>query len=331
MHPEVFFPLFFILIINFYCYYFNYPTFLKTILYIFNNFYNLSNTNNLNDLNSNKNIEVMSDLENIKKVSDHVPIHSKPITDEDFGHYLAGLIDGDGNFSKYSAHISFYSLDASLAYYIKKRIGYGNVYKLKNKNAIILNITKREGLEVLLNLINGKLRTQFKYDAIYKYILNIYKIPLNLKSKFYLNTSSNTNNHWLAGFIDAYGNFQIKIINKIKSNNDNRIEIQLNLQLDQKEHLLLDLIKNKFGGFIGYRKIQNTYFYGSTSFGSAKKIINYLDQYHLLSSKHINYLKWRKAYIIIQTKKYLTLNGQDKILKLKNSMNNYSKKTYDLN
>jgi hypothetical protein len=38
----------------------------------------------------------------------------------------------------------------------------------------------------------------------------------------------------------------------------------------------LILIREFLGGNIGYRKNQDTYYYGSTSFGSAKKvIINY--------------------------------------------------------
>jgi len=64
-----------------------------------------------------------------------------------------------------------------------------------------------------------------------------------------------------------------------------------------------------------------TYYYGSTSFGSAKKVINYFDNFHLLSSKHVNYLKWRKAYIIIQKKEHLTNLGLEQINKLKKSMN----------
>jgi len=50
-------------------------------------------------------------------------------------------------------------------------------------------------------------------------------------------------------------------------------------------------MKKYFGGNIGYRKTQDTYYYGSTSFGSAKKVIEYFDNFHLLSSKHVNYLK----------------------------------------
>ena len=84
------------------------------------------------------------------------------------------------------------------------------------------------------------------------------------------------------------------------------------------------LIKDVFGGNLGHRKSQDSYYYGSTSFGSAKKVINYFDTFHVQSRKHINYLKWRKAYIIIQEKGHLTESGIDKITKLKNTMNRNS-------
>jgi|SRR5215813_11941151 len=109
--------------------------------------------------------------------------------------------------------------------------------------------------------------------------------------------------------------------------NRNRSEIRLNFQIDQKKRDLLILIKNFLGGNIGYRKSQDTYYYGSTSYGSAKKVINYFDKYHLLSSKYINYLKWRKAYIIVQDKNHLTDSGLNKIINLKNSMNRNNRET----
>jgi LAGLIDADG endonuclease len=65
----------------------------------------------------------------------------------------------------------------------------------------------------------------------------------------------------------------------------------LNFQIDQQKDYLLLLIKDFLGGNIEYRKNQDTYYYGSTSFGSAKNVINYFDKFHLLSSKHINFLK----------------------------------------
>ena len=90
------------------------------------------------------------------------------------------------------------------------------------------------------------------------------------------------------------------------------------------------MIKNFLGGNIGYRFSQDTYYFGSTSFGSAKRVINYFDQYHLLSSKHVNYLKWRKAYTIIQNKEHLTDSGLVKIRKLKKSMNRNNNDIFSL-
>jgi len=94
----------------------------------------------------------------------------------------------------------------------------------------------------------------------------------------------------------------------------NCLDIKLNMQIDQKTLLMLSLIKDKFGGEIEYRK--DTYSYSSTSFDSARKVIDYLDKYHLLSSKHVDYLRWRKTYILVQSENYLTPRGRGKIKKL---------------
>ena len=151
-------------------------------------------------------------------------------------------------------------------------------------------------------------------------------MELNNNINFHLNTDNDLNNHWLAGFTDADGCFQIKFINRSLSphahsawgnSSNKKWEVRLNFQIDQKKEALLILIKNYLGGNIYYRKNQDTYYYGSTSFGSAKKVINYFDKFHLLSSKQINYLKWRKAYLIIQDKNHLNINGIEKIIKLK--------------
>lgn len=262
--------------------------------------------------------------ENVKPISVHKPKHLRPISDDQFGHYLAGLIDGDGHFSsKQQLVIVFYSLDVSLAYYIKARLGFGNVRKVKDKNAYLLIISSRKGLEKVINLINGKIRTESKFNQITSNILN-HDNYLDLKKKisFKLNLNKDLRNHWLAGFSDADASFQIKVLNR-----NNRVEVRLNFQIDQKKDGILLLIKDYLGGNIGYRKSQDTYYYGSTSFGSAKNVINYFDYFHLLSSKHVNYLKWREAYLIIQNRDHLNKNGIEKVIKLKSTMNRLSDST----
>jgi hypothetical protein len=63
------------------------------------------------------------------------------------------------------------------------------------------------------------------------------------------------------------------------------------------------------------------YSYSSTNFKIAYNIANYFDKYHLLNaSKWINFIKWRKAYRIIQRKEHLTLEGLAKIRKLQENL-----------
>ena len=181
-------------------------------------------------------------------------------------------------------------------------------------------------MEKVINLINGKLRTNNKLNQIKNNILNHIKFKdfsglINIS----LNSSNNLNNLWLAGFSDADASFQIKLINR-----NNHTEVRLNFQIDQKKKDLLVLIKKFLGGNIAYRTSQDTYYYGSTSFGSARNVINYFDKYHLLSTKHINYLKWRKTYLIVQNKDHLSKEGLGKITKIKNTMNRLNTHTVNM-
>jgi len=57
--------------------------------------------------------------ENIKSISIHESKHLKPVNEDQFGHYLAGLIDGDGHFQQ-KLIIVFHIFDIS--YFIKKRL-----------------------------------------------------------------------------------------------------------------------------------------------------------------------------------------------------------------
>ena len=264
--------------------------------------------------------EIIVQSENVKYISDHRPKHSKLINDNQLGHYLAGLIDGDGHFSSaQQLVIVFSSPDAFLAYYLRERLGFGNVRKIKNRNAYLLIVSNKEGIIKIITLINGKLRTKNKYNQVIKNILNNEKyIEIKNFVNFNLNLTNDFDNHWLAGFSDADASFQIKIVEYINRKNK---EIRLNYQIDQKERDILDLIKDYLGGNIGYRQSQNTYYYGSSSFGSAKNVINYFDRFNLQSKKHISYLRWRKVYRLIHNKEHLTEKGINKIFKLKTLIN----------
>lgn len=249
---------------------------------------------------------------NIKPISVHVPNYVRPINDNEFGYYLAGLIDGSGYFTKtQELIIMFHVNNVSLAYYIKKKIGYGTIKK--DKNTLMFTI-RNKGIEKVISLISDKIRTKHIYNEILRFMLynNLSSEIINLK----LNLDKNLKNHWLAGFSDAKASFHINYC-------EDKLEINLNYQINDKENTLLSLISEFLGGNIKYIKNQDNYNYNSNFFGSAKNVINYFDKYHLLSTKHVNFIKWRKAYIIIQKKDHLKAKGLKKIKKLKNSMIKY--------
>lgn len=90
------------------------------------------------------------------------------ISDEQFGFYLAGLLEGDGcaaqPFIKYAFHI----YDTNLAVYIRDRLGEGHIYK-KDGNYVELIICKKSAITKFLNLVNGKFYTNCKLNAMKKY------------------------------------------------------------------------------------------------------------------------------------------------------------------
>nr|CRX66585.1 putative LAGLIDADG protein [Axinella polypoides] len=257
----------------------------------------------------------------IRQLKAHCPQHRKPITDGEWGYYLAGLIEGDGSIviSKGKAYIfiAFHQKDVFLAYYIKRRLGYGSIVKQKNKRAVSLVIVKRQGLFNVVNLVNGKLRTK-KIERLHE-LINYLNVRL-MKDITPLpkDTSSVLNNHWLAGFTDADGSFQVRIITRSRPNILH--EARLHLKIDQKTDDVLKLIYEAFGGYLGHRAKQDTYYYQSTGFNHAFKVIKYFDCYHLLSSKWLEYRQWRRIYLLVQQGLHRTDEGINKIKKIKKTL-----------
>jgi len=247
-------------------------------------------------------------------ISNHLIKHKKPKTDEEFGYYLAGLIESDGYFGDHKLEIAFREEDAFLAYYIKKQIGYGSILKLNNKNSVRYVLKHTEGLKRVLNLVNGKFLTNNKINQIlnHKYDLK-FNITILPPTNFDLKS-----NYWLAGFADADSSFVI-IIAKSQTHNTG-LSLRLEFKIKQKTNDLLELIQKTLGGNIYYLESEQLFCYNSNNFKSAKLVADYFDNYHLNSSKYIKYLKWRKVYRIIQRKEHLTIKGIEKIKNIQKNL-----------
>jgi len=248
-------------------------------------------------------------------ISDHLKKHRKPESLEELGYYLAGLIEADGHIRAGEINIAFHMRDASLAYYIKKRIGYGSVWYDKKSNCYYYGVFHKIGREKLLNLINGKLRGPFKIEQLKKHNydkeFNVVILPPALYNLL--------DNHWLAGFADADASFIIYFTYSISHKNKLKLKLVFSIFVEKNLDYLLLQIKETFGGYLIKRKNTDNFYYSSGSFLNAKKVIDYFDLFHLNSTKYINYIKWRKTYRIIQRKEHLTIHGINKIRAIKHT------------
>ena len=77
---------------------------------------------------------------------------------------------------------------------MKEKLGYGNVKKVKDKNAYLLIVSNKEGMLNVLNLINGKLRTEHRFNQVVNNILNHTKYK-DKNMNFSMNSSNNFDNH----------------------------------------------------------------------------------------------------------------------------------------
>jgi hypothetical protein len=255
-------------------------------------------------------------------LSRHRPLPRLPQNDDEFGSFLAGLIDSDGHFSNIpQCIIAFHSSDHHLAYYIKSYVGYGQVRAVRHASAVA-RATVRDsaliyvcahslGLQRIAVLIHGQLRCDVKIQQYNERLIARYPhLQATTSSKY-----SVVHSYWLAGVIAGDGSFRIKIIERYKRDLP---EIRVMLQIDQKSDSLLRVIQSSLGGYIGYRASQDTYYYSTVSFSNAARLIEYCDHTHLIGSKMTQYVLWRRVCVLIQQRRHSSSKGVDMIRAIRN-------------
>lgn len=137
--------------------------------------------------------------------------------DKLLGHYLAGLIEGDGSIIVPKTvrnqkgkllypvvKITFVEKDAPLALKIKEVLNGGTLVYPKNSKYLNLLFQDLNSIQNIAVLLNGKMRTP-KIKALHR-LIDWLNARLDEKSKIVklgLDNSSKGNNPWLTGFIEA--------------------------------------------------------------------------------------------------------------------------------
>ena len=285
-------------------------------------------------INDNKNRSSETICDNIKKlyrdkITEHIPKHRKPINDKELGYYLAGLIDGIGEINSSDITIYLNKNDHSLAYWLKKEIGYGKVKKcslshndINNLNELKLVITNILGIVRILELINGKLK--IKYNEVNNLLLSNKLVNENyyLKNKDFINGKlEDMDNYWLAGLIDSTGNLKV-LLNNTEVTFKLNLDIKLlnrfiNIELNQIKKFLCNINNISFNildkgiiinnntseidKLISKNNIINNHL-ETISLKLAKNVIRYLTKYHLQSYKYLNYIYFYKIYLLKENK-----------------------------
>lgn len=262
------------------------------------------------------------------------------------GHYLAGLIEGDGTIivptkdktvSGKNTHpvirIVFTLPDLPLAQKLKQVLSCGFIQKPKNGNYYLFEIQNIEGLVKLAKLINGKIRTP-KIEALHR-LINW----LNTKNNdsivcLGLDTSSLNSNSWFAGFSDADSYFQVSLTENKELDTIKNIKCYYRLETQQNYHgesglykeimeLIAKFLQTKL--LSRQRLINNKEYYSfiiTTSSIPTNLLVNiYFKEFPMFSSKHLDYLEWSKVLDLRLNKKHLIRSGALMCLEAKNNMN----------
>lgn len=253
----------------------------------------------LNTIRSAGNLLYSTGGPKVPKLNDHLGPHRIPKND-DFCYYLAGLIEGAGYFG-INLEIVQHEKDRPLASFLRSRIGYGQIYEVKDKRAIKFVISKKAGIDHVIELCDGKWVGPFKYKQQSKLGYINQKPPLNT-----LIISSS----WLAGFLDADGSLGI-FISKSKTHRLGCC-VRQEIKLCQKKELQMLLIKDKLGGNLDLDKkgMHRLTFTGSKNIIT---MMNILDIYQLQSKKYLQYFILRRTFRLMQRKEHQTLIGLNKV------------------
>jgi len=260
-----------------------------------------------------------------------------------FGAYLAGLIESDGHInlpknpnSTPRIEITFHSINFPLALKIMDLIEFGYIYPLKGQNAYRLVINNIQGLLRVVALVNGNFRTP-KIASLHALImwLNLHSgssiLPLPSDG------SPLIGNAWLAGFSEGDSNFFIQFSpRKLNSATGklSKLRIVCRYSIEQRK------VEPKFGGatepfmrliasLFGVNLNTTTHhtpprhywaIYVSSRLG-IQAVINYFDVFPLIGVKYLDYLDFRSAFTLIQQGEHLNDSGQLIISSLKASIN----------
>jgi hypothetical protein len=234
--------------------------------------------------------------------------------------YLAGLVEADGSIAVHDSKsksqlyrpkiiIVFSLVDKPLADRLALITQVGKVYLKSDAGYVLWQIQKKEDVLVLINLINGYMRTP-KIEALHRAI-NWFNLFDNCTLECLpLDNSPIDSNSWLAGFSDGDANFSITLTDRKKNGKVTgkrlqtffRIELRQNYHRGESSSSSYFAVLSLIAEYLSVNLLSRTRQQGDKLFFafmviahssiSHKKVRAYFDRFPLYSSKYLAYKDW---------------------------------------
>ena len=276
--------------------------------------------------------------------------------------YISGFTDAEGCFTikfpkkgsvQFEFIIGLHITDSELLLDIKKYFGIGN-FRLNQKTCIFSVVKLKDIVEIIIPFFDKyPLHTKkrgdyllFKRAVELKYLNKIsieellsIKASMNrglskqLKERYPLIKGVEKPNNfldltldpnWVSGFVSGDGGFFVKIYSKNKEKNLYQSRLSFVISQNKKDIVLLEYFKEYFNcGNISKSKDMINYEVSSIA-DINDKIVPFFLKYPIRGVKESNFKKWIEVLNIIKSKKHLTVEGLERIKKIKETMNSFN-------
>lgn len=276
-------------------------------------------------------------------------IKIKKINKNQFYEWFIGFFEGDGsftmNFKTNRCFLIINQKDIQVLTYIRDNIKLGSLKQYEGIHRWV--VSSKEDMFKVIQIINGNLILNKTNDRL-KLWISLYNKYYNLNEKddLYIKYKGKgewrENSSWLAGFIDAEGCFNIKVvkykeqiknvlslIKDIKKEDYDKLaklkpkawksrtstqeltgpisfRIRLRFIIKQKgEEEIFKKIQKIFTGSISQRGLIYTYTLDANS--RQLKVIKYIEKHPLRSKKHRDFLKFKNTYYQLTRQEHLNI------------------------
>lgn len=252
------------------------------------------------------------------------------IPDQQFLEWFVGFFEGDGSFvlskkGDIAIVVTQSSKDLKILNLIKDKLNMGNInLQSKKNNTYRWIVYKRQDIYLLSLIFNGNIVLPIRYAKFGIFLAKLNEKLLKNNEPLIILESfcklPTLNDYWLSGFTDAEGCFTASILSN--SNNAYRLRFILSQKYIVNKYVLeyiLNLFNNKYNkqlGKINEHLKDNNWELIINGLSNCLLILNYFNNYPLLSKKLESYNKFVNVLNLIKEGKHLIPEERLKIKEL---------------